>query len=110
MKALGPFLLGCARFTGAAGVFAIFLFAAPPTEGAPAGTITGRVSNAATGEYLRHAAISVRNSRWSTASGAGGAYTLAGVPAGPVELAVSYLGLEPQIVSLVVPAGQTVSL
>jgi iron complex outermembrane recepter protein len=82
----------------------------PPLAGEmPAtGTVTGRVLNTATAQYLRNAVVSVKSSTLSTLSESGGVYTLAGVPAGPVELVVSYLGLDPQTVPVVIAPGRTV--
>lgn len=70
-------------------------------------TITGRVLNETTGQYLRNATVAVKGTNISTLSEDGGDYSLA-VPAGPVELQVSYLGLENQSLSLEAPAGQVV--
>src|SRR5512147_992600 len=47
---------------------------------APTGTITGRVFNPATGEYVRNAEISVVGTNQSAVSGEGGQYTLPNVP------------------------------
>lgn len=52
-------------------VSAAFTFAADQT----AGTITGRVSNAATGAYLESATISVEGTRVQTATARGGEFT-----------------------------------
>lgn len=72
------------------------------------GTVTGRILNEATGQYLRNASVRVKDRDLSTVSEAGGHYTLTGVPAGPVELVVSYLGLDTQQLQVTVAAGQSV--
>jgi TonB-dependent receptor len=76
---------------------------------AATGTITGRVSNQGTGQYLRNASIAVVGSDLTTISGDGGTYTLNGVPAGEVRLSVSYAGLDPVDVTVSVFAGQTLT-
>lgn len=73
------------------------------------GTITGRVLNEGTGQYLRSAVISVAGTNLSTSSEAGGSFVLTGVPAGAARLSVSYAGLDPAEVSVNVVAGQTVN-
>lgn len=87
----------------------LLVFASPTAhaQGATTGVVTGRVLNPATGQYLRNAEVSVKNSSLAAVTETGGVYTLHGVPAGPVELVVRYLGLETQTIPLVVPAGQT---
>jgi iron complex outermembrane recepter protein len=71
------------------------------------GTVTGRVLNEATGEYLRSAVVMVVGTSVSTVAEAGGAYTLTGVPAGDARLMVSFEGLDPAEVTVKVTAGQT---
>jgi iron complex outermembrane recepter protein len=88
--------------------FLTFALAPVAAQNAEGGTITGRVLNAATGQYLRNAVVSVKNSTRSAVSETGGTYTLSGVPAGSAELVVSYLGLDTQTIPVAVAAGQTV--
>jgi len=76
---------------------------------AATGTITGRVLNEATGEYLRSATVSVVGTNLSTVAGAGGVYQLTGVPAGEARLMVSYTDLDPLETSVKVGAGETVN-
>ena len=73
------------------------------------GTITGRILNEATGQYLRSATVTVVGTNVSTVAEAGGVYTLNGVPAGPARLSVVYAGLDPVEVTVNVAAGQTVT-
>lgn len=73
------------------------------------GTITGRVLNGGTGEYLRNAIISVVGTDISTAAEGGGYYRLSGVPAGAVRLNVTYTGLDQAEVTVAVPPGETVT-
>ena len=72
------------------------------------GSISGRILNEATGQYLRNATVSIKGTAISAISESGGAYVLTGVPGGPVELQVSYLGLDTQTISLDVPTGQSI--
>lgn len=76
-------------------------------QSASTGTITGRVLNVATGEYLRNAVVKVAGTDVSTLSEAGGYYRLLNVPAGTVNLEVTYTGLERATASATVGAGQT---
>jgi len=109
-------LQGAAGRSGSAGRFlprfaataALLVLALVPAaaQDAARGTITGRVFNAGTGQYLRDAVVAVKDSSLSAVSEAGGAYTLSGVPAGPVELVVSYSGLDPRTIPVTVAAGQ----
>jgi TonB-dependent receptor len=72
------------------------------------GSISGRVVNKGTGEYLRNAVVTVVSTGESTLSGPGGVYRLANVPAGPTRVSVVYTGLDPVEVTVVVTAGQAV--
>ena len=93
-------------FRSCALVFALLLPAIVSAQST--GSISGRILNEATGQYLRNATVSIKGTNISAVSESGGAYVLTGVPAGPVELQVSYLGLDTQTVSVNVPAGQSV--
>ncbi len=73
------------------------------------GTISGRIINEATGEYLRNANVTVAGTALTTTAEAGGHYRLSGVPAGPATVTVTYAGLDPKDVPVTVPAGQTVT-
>src|SRR5688500_7036872 len=79
------------------------LFVALPLSAfaqAATGTITGRILNEATGQYLRSATVTVVGTNISTVAEAGGVYTLNGVPAGPARLSIAYAGLDPAEVSV----------
>ena len=71
------------------------------------GTITGRVFNTVSKEYIRDAEISVEGTDISVPSGTSGTFTLARVPAGEVTLRVSYAGLPPVTATVSVAAGRT---
>jgi TonB-dependent receptor len=73
------------------------------------GTITGRVLNEGTGQYLRSAVVSVPGTSLSTVAESGGNYVLTGVPAGQVRLLVTYAGLDPAEMTVNLAAGQTLT-
>lgn len=75
--------------------FAAGLSAALPAR-AQFGTIEGRVSNVATGDFLNNARITVQGTDFATQSDATGAYRIGGVPAGRITLRVDYTGLDGQ--------------
>ena len=64
--------------------------------GAEAGSISGRVQNVDTGQYLNNARVVVRGTDRAVFTDETGTFRLAGVPAGPAVLEVSYTGLDPQ--------------
>ncbi|MBI5690207.1 MAG: TonB-dependent receptor [Verrucomicrobia bacterium] len=85
------------------------LFLAVPSEAAEAtGTITGRVTNAATGNSLGKARVAVKGTDLVGFSDDFGEYRLIDVPAGSATLEVFYTDLDPLAVTVVVPAGETV--
>jgi len=76
---------------------------------APAtGAIEGRVFNAASGDALMNVRVLLHGQNRDAISDETGSYRIAGVPAGAVELRVSYVGMELQTVSVSVPGGGTV--
>src|SRR6186997_3019425 len=80
--------------------------AATPSPGA-SGNISGRIVNNVTGQYLNNARVVVQGSDQVVFTDSSGSYRLARVPAGPIVLEVFFTGLDPQQVSVVVPAGGT---
>ena len=73
------------------------------------GTVTGRILNDATGQYLRNAMVAVAGTNLATVAEAGGVYTLTAVPAGTVRLVVVYAGLDPAEATVTLAPGQTVT-
>ena len=69
------------------------------------GTVTGRVFNPATGEYVRNAEIRVQGSAQSTFSEEGGVYQLDHVPAGSATLQVTFSGYQTATATIAVTAG-----
>jgi len=86
-----------------------FIFAGPVAGADGVGTITGRVLNPATGEYVRNAEVTARGGALVAISDDNGYYTLRSVPAGAVTVEVSYTGAKTSSAILTVAAGQTVS-
>ena len=72
------------------------------------GSITGRVQNVATSQYLVSARLTVRGTNVSTFTDNFGSYRLDGVPAGNVVVEAFYSGLDLQQAEVAVPAGATV--
>jgi iron complex outermembrane receptor protein len=73
---------------------------AQPTEG---GTLQGRVSNAATGDALEGARVTVAD--FVTFTERDGTYTLARLPAGPATVRVTYPGLDDATAAITVGPG-----
>ncbi len=93
---------------GCLGALLVLVPAAPAAEsGQPTGTVTGFVSNAATTAFLENARVTVVGAGTSVVTDRDGRYELT-VPAGGVDLAVSYLGLTAQTVRVNVAAGASV--
>lgn len=61
-------------------------------QSATLGTIRGRVSNAATNEYIRNAEVRLEETGQVTYTGEGGFYQLNHVPVGRVTISVGYTG------------------
>lgn len=79
------------------------------TASAQNATVTGRVINQGTGEYLKYAQVQVVGTDKSATTEEGGVYTITGVAAGEVKLSASYTGLDTQEVTVTVPAEGTVT-
>lgn len=72
------------------------------------GTISGRVSNQATGRFLSGAVVSVEGSKVEAITEPDGSFRLTNLPAGPVTLSASFADLEKTIKTANVVAGETV--
>src|SRR5688572_2151938 len=81
--------------------FVASLFAAAPT-----GTISGRIQNVVTGQYLNNVRVAVKGTELVAFTDQSGSYRLAGVPAGEAVLEVFYTGLDPQQIPVSVTPGQ----
>lgn len=71
------------------------------------GTITGRILNPATQEYIRNAEVRVEGTNLTTTTDSGGYYELRNVPAGAAQIVAIYPGAQPVTESLTVTAGAT---
>lgn len=87
----------------AATLLAVFTPAAAAQGGT--GTISGRVVNAATGDYLENAEVRITGTDRLATTVAGGRYIFTNVPAGEVALSASYPGLDPTPQRVSVVAG-----
>ncbi|HEU4455413.1 MAG TPA: SusC/RagA family TonB-linked outer membrane protein [Longimicrobium sp.] len=94
---------------GLAACAALAALALGPAPGAAqdAGTIQGRVTDAATQRPLTGARVSVAGLQRSTVSGPDGRYTLPGIPAGTRSVRAEMLGYARAEQTLAVPAGGT---
>ena len=70
--------------------------AADATAAVNTGTLSGRVQNSATGQYLNNARVTVRGTDLVAFTDETGRYSLAGVPTGSVVVEVVYTGLDPK--------------
>lgn len=73
------------------------------------GSIEGRVQNVATSRYLNNARITVKNTDIVALTDESGNYRITRVPSGSVVLEIYYTGLDPQQVTVTVPAGGSVA-
>ncbi len=71
------------------------------------GTVTGRIFNPATQEYVRNAEIAVDGTNLITYSADDGSYALTNVPAGNVTISVTYTGYDRATATVNLGAGQT---
>ncbi len=70
------------------------------------GSISGRVQNEATGQYLGNARITVRGTDIAVFTDDFGGYRITGLPNGPATLEVFYSGLDPLQATVEVRSGQ----
>src|SRR3954468_2700410 len=73
---------------------ALFVLAILPAHAADNAVISGTVSNAATGNLLQGARVTVPSLGRSALADETGRFVLTGIPAGSYELEVSYIGLD----------------
>src|SRR5688572_18302901 len=96
---------------GASVLAAIFLFSAgasrsfaqtatASTATSATGSISGRVQNEATGQYLNNARITVKGTALSVLTDEFGSFRISQVPSGPATIQAFYSGLDPQEVTV----------
>jgi len=86
-------------------------FAADDVAPAPAratGSITGKIANAVTGQFLNKARVTVLGTNQVAFTDNFGEFLLVGIPAGPVQLEAFYTDLDAARVAVTVPPGGTV--
>src|SRR5688572_2426284 len=76
-----------------------------PAASQSTGSISGRVQNVATGQYLNNARVSLKGSNNTVFTDKDGTYRLVNVPSGPVTLEVFFTDLDLATVRVSVPAG-----
>ena len=77
---------------------------------APAGNVGGTIRAKANASALAGAQIRIEGRQISAVSESAGRYLLLGVPAGPVKITTTYLGMEPVTQEVEIKAGTTISL
>src|SRR5687768_14210245 len=77
-----------------------------PAQTAGTGTISGRVQNEATGQYLNNARVTIKGTDLTTFTDETGTFRIGGVPAGSAVIETFYSGLDPTAVTVPVTAGQ----
>jgi TonB-dependent receptor len=99
-------------FATGARVFAILPVLLAPLCGysAATGVISGRVFNAATGEYIRNAEIRLNGTDTVVYSEDGGFYRLQDLPAGPATLTASYASVRAATATVTVSQNREASL
>ena len=97
------------KYVGTCFLFVSMALAALAQETTTAtGTITGRILNTDTGEYVRSAVVRVQSTGTSTISENEGYYSLTNVPVGEVELVVYYTGYPLVTATVAVSAGLSI--
>lgn len=86
------------------------LTASLAAQTSPTGVLTGKVLNATSGNYLNNVRIVVKDTRLEANTNENGEYRIAGVPAGPANVLVSYTGMTPQVKTVQLTAGQVARL
>src|ERR1044071_1222567 len=74
----------------------------------PTGILEGRVFNAATGSVLAHARVSIEGTNREARTDEDGTFHIVNVPAGDQRATISYLGFDPQTITVGIPAGASV--
>ncbi|MDP3070911.1 MAG: TonB-dependent receptor [Opitutaceae bacterium] len=94
----------CLRFL-ACGLFLTVLAHAQSATG----TITGRIFNPASDQYVRNAQVQIAGTSLSAVSEDGGTYRISGVPAGDATVVVTFTGYRTESATVRVTAGGSVA-
>ncbi|MBL9186963.1 MAG: TonB-dependent receptor [Opitutaceae bacterium] len=94
----------CLRFL-LCGLFLTIMARAQPATG----TITGRVFNPASGQYVRNAQVQIAGTGLVAVSEDGGTYRIGGVPAGDATVVVTFTGYRTETATVRVTAGGSVT-
>ena len=89
-----------------AAFWALFAVALVQAQTGGAGTLTGRIFNPATNEYVRNAEIQIEGTSLTAYSRDDGSYVLTNIPAGEITVTVSYTGYQRETARVTVGAGQ----
>ena len=73
-------------------------------------SITGRVQNIGTGQYLQNVRVTVSGTTIGALTDEIGSYTISGLPVGEVELTASYVGLMPRTQSVKTKGGESATV
>ena len=74
------------------------------------GSVSGRVQNVGNGKYLNNVRITLEGSNRATATNEFGEYRLDNVPAGEAKVRAFYTGLDSEVSTVTVTAGQSTAL
>jgi TonB-dependent receptor len=95
---------------GSALALATFLFVSVAPAQTGAGTITGRVSDIATGRSLQGAVVKLPGTTAFAYTDATGRFSLPGLPPGDYKVEVDYVGLDPYFTRVTLGTGQSVTV
>ena len=90
---------------GATFLLALTMTLSLVAQPAGTGTVTGRILNPASQEYIRNAEVRIDGTNIGATTDGGGYYELRNVPAGTVQVVATYPGVEPVSASVTVTAG-----
>ncbi len=110
LRTFRQLFLAPASFAVLTASFLLATVTAHAQQAATTGTVSGRVANAATGNYLENAELRIVGTEIVAISAPGGRYLFTDVPAGDVSISAAYTGLETMIEKVSVPPGGTATL
>jgi hypothetical protein len=83
----------------------VLLLSLPLSLFAAGGTVTGKITDAATNDVLPGANVTIEGTRMGAATGTNGMYSISNVPAGTHTLVVSFMGYKSQKMEVTVQDG-----